>query len=195
MFIGIDLAGSEKRPSGLCILNGNKYITKILYSDKEILDCITKTKKVKVVAIDAPLSLPYGKTLTSKNCTRLCDKELTKRKIKYFPINFAGMKMLTERGMKLKKDIFEKYRNKNKKIEVIETYPGACYDILKISRKDKHRADKLLKILKLEPKKKALTDDEIDAIMCSFVAREYFYNRALKLGKNDEVLFLIPDMP
>jgi len=62
--VGVDLAGSEDRPSGLCFLCEKEVVTKLAYGDEEILKEI-ESFRPSVVAIDAPLSLPIGKTLDS----------------------------------------------------------------------------------------------------------------------------------
>ncbi len=65
LFIGIDLAWSDKNGSGVAVLEGNKknaklISTNVLRSDKEILDYIIKFTKDKeaFIAIDAPLIVP-----------------------------------------------------------------------------------------------------------------------------------------
>ncbi|MEW6063326.1 MAG: DUF429 domain-containing protein [Nanoarchaeota archaeon] len=68
LFIGIDLAWSDKNSSGIAILEGNKnkaklISNKILFSDKEILDYVKTNIKNKnaFIAIDAPLIAPNQK--------------------------------------------------------------------------------------------------------------------------------------
>src|SRR5512136_1794216 len=102
-FVGIDLAGSEKRVSGVCLLEGKKAKVYRVYSDEEILRIIGQ--EVAVVAIDAPLSLPRGRCCLRNDCPclgkahfRICDLELRKMKIKFFPITLGPMRMLTLRG-------------------------------------------------------------------------------------------------
>ena len=56
--VGLDLAASPRRPSGLAILSGSREVTTLLvYTDDEILDEVEGGKPL-VVAIDAPLSIP-----------------------------------------------------------------------------------------------------------------------------------------
>ncbi len=139
--VGLDLAGSENRPTGLCFLRDRKIITKLVYRDEEILEEIVSFNP-SVVAIDAPLSLPIGKNLDSRYCIRKCDEELRRFGIRFFPINFAGMRKLTERGIRLKQTLEEKG------IETIETYPGAFYDLMGLPRPKKRQiVDQVLKTL------------------------------------------------
>ena len=112
--LGIDLAGSEKRKTGICILNENlEAICFYVFKDKEILDLVKK-EKPDLISIDAPLSLPKGrKSLKRKSKIhfRECDKELWKFGIKFFPITLGPMRKLTERGIKLKKILEKKIQD------------------------------------------------------------------------------------
>jgi len=191
--VGIDLAGVKTRPTGFCILDERMNTkTKVLFTDKEMIKEVLKIKP-KIIAIDAPLALPKGrKSLEEKNKIHLreCDKELLKLGIKFFPITLGPMRKLTERGIKLRK-ILEK-----KGFEVIETYPGAVQDILKIPRKQKG-IEKLRKSLtKLGIKgdivKKNITGDELDAITCALVGKLYLEKNYLALGDKKEVLMILP---
>ena len=106
--VGIDLAGSEKRPTGLCILEGRLARVSVVHTDEEIFQAVGE--EAQSVAIDAPLSLPYGRCcLREDHCRcvgqahfRVCDLELRKMKIKFFPITLGPMRKLTLRGMALK---------------------------------------------------------------------------------------------
>jgi len=131
--------------TGFCIIDENlNVVTQALKTDEEI---ISETLKVKpnVVSIDAPLCLPKGRESLEKRGPphlRACDRELLKMKIKFFPITLGPMRLLTERGMKVK-EFFE-----SKGLTVIETYPGSIQDILGMPRKrrglkssDKHLFD------------------------------------------------------
>ncbi|MBN1244182.1 DUF429 domain-containing protein [Candidatus Bathyarchaeota archaeon] len=54
--IGIDLAASNRNPTGWTLLKNKTVQTRLLYTDKEILN--TLQKHHALIAIDAPLSLP-----------------------------------------------------------------------------------------------------------------------------------------
>lgn len=65
LFVGIDLAWSERNGSGISVLEGNKdeaklIASKIVYSDKEITEFIFEHvgNKNALIAIDAPLIVP-----------------------------------------------------------------------------------------------------------------------------------------
>ncbi|MEM5794548.1 MAG: DUF429 domain-containing protein [Candidatus Aenigmatarchaeota archaeon] len=190
--VGIDLAGSEKRETGFCILDKNlKAETSILFTDKEIIEEIENVKP-RVVSIDAPLALPKGRPSLSKKYKnyphlRECDKELLKMKIKFFPITLGPMRKLTERGIRLKK-ILEK-----KGFEVIETFPGAAQDLLKIPRrKEKEKLRKGLIKLGIKGIKKNVSEHELDAITCALVGKLYLEGNYLAIGDKEEVLMILP---
>jgi len=190
--VGLDLAGIESRPSGLCFLKGRKAKIKLAYEDTEILEGITSFGP-SIVAIDAPLSLPIGKSLDSRYCTRKCDEELRKFGIRFFSINIAGMRMLTERGIRLK-EILE-----DRGIEVIETYPGAFYDLLGLPRPKRRISvsqtlNKLVKMfnLEIECSRERISSHELDSIACALVGLLYLRGEVMCLGDPEEGLMILP---
>ncbi len=190
-FVGIDLAGSDKRPTGFCVMNEKLEVkTYVLYKDKEIIKEVKKVKP-KVIGIDAPLSLPLGrKSLEINNGIhfRECDKELRKLKIKFFPITLGPMRSLTKRGIKLKKKL--------KDFKVIEVYPGGAQDVLKIPRKSKglKKLSRGLKKLGIKGIRNNSTGDELDAITAAYVAKLYYDNNYTALGNPKEGLIIMPKL-
>ncbi|MGB9729692.1 MAG: DUF429 domain-containing protein [Thermoprotei archaeon] len=189
-YFGIDLAGSPKRPTGICVLSDDMNAeTFIVYSDDDIIKLVQKVKPT-IIAIDAPLFLPKErKSLDTKEPVHLreCDKELLRMGIKFFPITLGPMRMLTKRGIKLR-TILETSGYK-----VIETYPGAAQDILGIPRKKDPIGLKngLIKIgIKINSKE--LSKDELDAITCALVAKMYSENNYSALGISDEGYMILP---
>lgn len=174
--IGIDLAGIEERETGFCYLYGNRVKTFIVKTDKEIIDNIKKIKP-KIIAIDAPLSLPFnGKS-------RKAESKIRKMKIRIFPPLFGPMKKLTLRGIKLKSELIKLG------FDVIEVYPGAFYDIFKIPRKNnlKH----LTKKFKIKVNNK-INQHEIDALTCVIIADMYLKNKTVKIGDEEEGQIILP---
>ncbi|MBX5326837.1 MAG: DUF429 domain-containing protein [Candidatus Bathyarchaeia archaeon] len=178
--IGLDLAGVETRPSGLCILTGMKVETLLVYMDEEILDKI-KENNPKVVAIDAPLSLPAGRKSIEQRTNvhlRECDKELLRRGIKFFPITLGPMRQLTSRGISLRKTL------ENKHFTVIEVYPGGAQDILGIPRKQKGlvklRAG--LERMGIKGLNSRMSDHELDAVTCALVGKFWLEGKAITYG-------------
>jgi len=194
-FIGIDLAGVETRDSGICILDEELDAKVfILRSDGEIIDFIIKVRP-DIIAIDAPLSLPFGRCCLKDTCScrnkghlRQCDRELLKMKIKFFPITLGPMRKLTERGIRLKEIIEEK------DFKVIEVYPGGAQDMLGIPRKQKG-IDELRKgLMKIDVKgiSKVISHDELDAITSALVGKMYIEGDYLALGNPEEGLIIMP---
>ncbi|WP_022855983.1 DUF429 domain-containing protein [Thermodesulfobacterium thermophilum] len=163
-FLGIDLAGSPKKPTGLAYIKDKVLLTQLVYEDELLLE---KAVKFKYVYIDAPLSLPYGRCdIEQRNeyHFRECDLKLRELKIKFFPITLGGMRKLTERGMKLRDFLIAK------DIEVYEVFPGAFYDVYHIKRKDKKAIldffKKFLSHLEVFIENRPYTQDELDSIAC-----------------------------
>ncbi|MCW4003407.1 MAG: DUF429 domain-containing protein [Candidatus Bathyarchaeota archaeon] len=178
--VGLDLGGTESRPTGFCKLTGMKAETALLYSDKEII-ATTMQCCPEIVAIDAPLCLPPGrKTLEERNAEhfRECDRALLKKGIKLFPITLGPMRKLTERGIRLR-SILE-----GEKLKVIEVYPGGAQDVLGVPRKKKG-LEKLragLERLGIEGLNGQMNDHELDAVTCAFVGKLFLEGKAVSYG-------------
>lgn len=180
--LGIDLAGSEKRNSGYCILGEDGARFGILRSDEEVISLVGKEKPA-IVAMDAPLSLPEGRRrIEEKNEKhfRECDVMLRDMGIKFFPITIGPMRMLTKRGIELKKKI----RKGNKKIKIIEVFPGATYDVYGVGRKNKEEIAGWAKKFGVDVRN-AKTQDELDAVACAITGKLYSQGKAILLDGKD----------
>jgi hypothetical protein len=127
----------------------------------------------------------------SRYKVRKCDKELKKFGIRFFSFNLDGMKKLSERGIRLK-SILE-----SKGIEVIETYPGAFYDMIGLPRpKSKNMAKHVLKVLieafRLNYNKRSFSLHELDSIVCALVGKFYLEGKFISLGDPKEGLLILP---
>lgn len=190
--VGIDLAGSERRRTGICILDEDLVAhTFLVFKDDEILSIVSNTDP-GVVAIDAPLSIPKGReSIDDKKGPhfRECDLMLRDLGIKFFPITLGPMRMLTKRGMLLKEKL-EKlgYR-------VIEVFPGGAQDLLGIVRKGKGL--RLLRegLLGLGIKgiREDATGDELDAVTAAYVGL-LFLNRKAMLLKGCDGCIVMPSV-
>src|SRR5690606_24326692 len=58
--LGLDLAGSPRRPTGFCVLRGRRVQVGHVFSEEDILALIAAAAP-QLVAIDAPLALPAGR--------------------------------------------------------------------------------------------------------------------------------------
>lgn len=186
--VGLDLAGVESRPTGLCVLKGMKAETSIVYTDEEVLKRIEESKP-GIVAIDAPLSLPAGRESIEQRTNlhlRECDKELLQRGIKFFPITLGPMRKLTNRGISLRRTLEDKH------FRVIEVYPGGAQDILGIPRKqqglEKLRAG--LEKAGLRGLDSRMSDHELDAVTCALVGKLFLEGKSVTYGTPEHAIVM-----
>lgn len=195
--IGIDLTGSEKKASGCCVLDNNKANTCLLNTDNELIDFILVNRPF-VVSIDSPLSLPIGRKKVSDDdegrdkygIMRSCERQLKKRGVNVYPCLIPSMQKLTARGMNLAR------RLRFLGVPVIESFPGAAQDVLKIPRK---RTD--LYFLKQglvdfgitgEFLNYNISHDELDAITSAVVGLFFWKGKFEALGNDEENYLIIP---
>jgi len=178
--VGVDLAGSVRRATGVCVLRRMTARAHVAHGDEEILDAIERAQP-DLVPIDAPLSLPAGrKTIHDRAGEHLreCDRELQRRKIRFFPITLGPMRMLTERGLALKAKIEAKgYR-------VVECYPGAAQDVWGIPRQhgDRQGLVRGLEDLGVQGLSPEMTGDELDAVTAALVGHWFLAGQGEMLG-------------
>lgn len=181
---GLDLAGVETRPTGFCVLKGFRAETCLVYTDEEIL-MKTLEDSPQIVAIDAPLSLPPGRqSIEQKTDVHLreCDRELLRRRIRFFPITLGPMRKLTVRGMNMRR-IFE-----GRNFPVKEVYPGGAQDILGIPRKQRG-LDKLaagLESLGIRGLNSRMSDHELDAVTCAYVGKLFLEGKSVTYGTAEQ---------
>jgi len=194
--VGIDLSGSARRTTGWALLEGRKVESRLLKTDEEIIDATVEASP-DLVSIDSPLSLPRGRDCTKDTCecrkfgiTREAERILRRRGVYVFPCLIRSMQSLTERGIRLKR-LFEK-----RGLHVIESYPGAAQDILRITRKKvsledlKHGLQSIG--LKGEFVNGRNSHDELDAITSALVGYFYLAEEYEALGNEDEGYLIVP---
>lgn len=186
--VGLDLAGVESRHTGLCVLKGLTAETFLVYTNEEIVRK-TEESKPKIIAIDAPLSLPTGRKSIEQRTNvhlRECDKELLKRGIKFFPVTLGPMRKLTKRGIILRR-IFE-----SKHFKVIEVYPGGAQDILKIPRKQQGlgRLRQGLEKEGIRGLNDGMNDHELDAVTCALVGKLFLEGKTITYGTREQAIIM-----
>jgi predicted nuclease with RNAse H fold len=171
--VGIDLTGSEKRPSGVATLYDNMGVdTGRLKTDEEILSWVMDYCP-DLISIDSPLSLPEDPSRIYRDC----ELELKRRGIGVYWCLLPSMEKLTRRGIALAAVLREMEFN------VIESYPGAAQDILGIPRKNKG-----VQLLADALEKFGITGflhvshDELDAITAAIVGKYYLEGNYEALG-------------
>lgn len=172
--VGIDLAGSERRDTGFCVMDARMHCEiEVLRTDDEVL-ALTTGAAPAVVSIDAPLFLPKGrKSIEDRGPPhfRECDRELLRMHIRFLPISLGPMRMLTSRGIRLRAALGAK------ESETIESFPGAIQDLLHMPRKQAG-LPLLAKALidhgiDLGRAGEALNGDELDAVTSALVGMLY----------------------
>lgn len=196
--VGIDLRASETRPTGWALLAGEAAVTKIVKTDEEIIR-ETIRHDPDVISIDSPLGIPAGRCCTKDSCKcrvkgilRECERTLWRRGVRVFPCLLPSMQKLTERGMRLAKEF------RKRGFTVIESYPGAAQDIMRIPRKKSSLADLAgglqafgIKGVGIE---NVCSHDELDAITSAVVGYFYLTGDHEALGNKQEEWLIIPKL-
>ena len=199
--VGIDLAGVINKTShtGICLLIGNTAKTTVVTYDEEIEEFV-RNQKPDIISIDAPLSLPAGRTTVydddpmryEAGIARYCERELWNRGVSAYPALIRSMQELTKRGIMLS----HKFRELG--YPVIECFPGAAQDILQLPRK---RTDtNLLKTglsrlgIHGDFETKEVIHDELDAITAAIVAKFFIAQYYEPIGIPDENDMIVPSI-
>ncbi len=158
---GIDLAGKEKNPTGVCVLNDEpQFFT--FYKNEEIVEGVTKAFPT-IVAIDAPL-------MEGEIRIRGADKKL--KKYGAMPPTLNSMRELCVRGKTLAQRI---------PFPIIEVFPTASAKILGFYRKDYKKMASLLHV-------KVQNEHELDAYIAALTGLLYLKGKAVEIGKNEKVV-------
>lgn len=174
VIIGIDLAGKETNPTGICVLRNREVQTYITHHDEEIINLVNK-ESPEIVAVDAPLSTGI----------RLCDKML--REYGVLPANYPGMTTLTKRGMKI--------AEKLKTFNVIEVSAEVTKRLLGFLEKEPIKIQK--KLIEMgflgDVVSKKLTSDEIDAVFCAITGELHILGKTKEIG-NEKGKIVVPNV-
>jgi uncharacterized protein YprB with RNaseH-like and TPR domain/predicted nuclease with RNAse H fold len=197
--VGIDLTGSEGRATGWALLEGSLVLTGTLASTHEIIER-TLACRPRLVSIDSPLSLPAGRDCTDDDCqcrslgiTRECERILKRRGVNVYPCLIQSMQALTRRGIEIATAL------RAQGVEVIESYPGAAQDIMRIPRKraSQTQLQSGLERFGLRGLRRAgeLTHDELDAATSALVGSFFLADLYEALGNEREGHLIIPSLP
>ncbi len=174
---GVDLAGSCGRVSGVAVAcDGVVWFVGGLHGDDEIVGVLLGWG-VRVVAVDAPLSLPRSGWL------REVDREMRRRGFRVLPPMWRGMRMLTLRGIQLSR-VLEEYG-----VQVIETHPSSAVKCSGCSSAVE-AACRVLDCSLVDVER--LGRDEVDALVCAAVAHAYAAGRVVAVEAKDGVIYLLP---
>lgn len=174
---GIDLAGKAENPSGFARLVGRRFDTELLYTDEEIIGICTR-ERPRVVAIDSPLSTPRRGSL------RAADRRLIERGLRVFPPTFAGMRSLTERGIRIAAEL------QKRNLEVIEIHPRSSGLVLFGS------SDRRFWVKSIQKKgwriKPGTSEHEVDAALAALTGALYLRKKTEAVGEKAGGTIIIP---
>lgn len=191
--VGIDLAGSERKDTGFCVMDPHmRCRIAVLHTDQEVLR-LTSEAGPSVVSIDAPLFLSKGRESLEKPGPphfRECDKELLRMHIRFFPISLGPMRMLTARGIKLRAAL------ESRGFEVVESFPGAIQDLLGMPRKQRglRELEGALRRygIGLGLRKGGFSGDELDTVTSALAGFLYRNGEYRAIGDPEEGLMILP---
>jgi predicted nuclease with RNAse H fold/dephospho-CoA kinase len=168
-----------------------------LFTDDQIVEA-TVAARPDLVSIDSPLCLPAGRLTVDDSdpgrdrygIMRQCERELKRRGVNVYPCLLPSMQKLTARGIRLAA-ILRKHG-----IPVIESYPGAAQDIMRIPRKGAG-----VEWLKMGLREfgvlgdlDAATHDELDAVTSALVGMFHWNGMSEALGSQQEPPLIIPKL-
>ncbi|MGO7446277.1 ribonuclease H-like domain-containing protein [Rhizobium ruizarguesonis] len=197
--VGIDLTGSEAKGSGWSLLHGKDAECRLVFADADLI-AQTLAAKPDLVSIDSPLSLPFGRTTVEDSdpgrdefgIMRRCERELKRRGVNVYPCLLPSMQKLTARGIRLATIL------RQLGVPVIESYPGAAQDIMRIPRKG--AGIEWLKLglgrfgIRGGYLEEKVSHDELDAITSALVGSFHLANLTEALGDSDEAPLIIPNL-
>jgi len=209
-FLGIDLTSTEARPSACVGLDSkSQFVYLGFLAENTDVIALADFYSPRIIAIDAPLSLPLGLCCLEESCScrpksarknRQCDQELRQLGIPCYPTTKKTfIKDLIHRGMDLKASISREVKQAG---HVIEVYPFASKVRLfgaTMPRKTTKQGigllrDRLGKILpSLKPYLGMMNHDLCDAAVAACTGLLYHQNKAEALGDCEEGLIFIPD--
>jgi uncharacterized protein YprB with RNaseH-like and TPR domain/predicted nuclease with RNAse H fold len=196
--VGIDLTGSERRATGWALLRASRAQTRSLLTDEEIIR-ETAAAQPDIVSIDSPLSVPVGWSPGQEQIAdgspiyRKCELALKRMGVSVYWCLLPSMRSLTMRGMRLAAQL------RQRGLHVIESYPGAAQDILRIPRKGSSLEELKWGLKRAGLEGSFLTDrvthDEVDAVTAALVGLFFLAGEYLALGTPEEDYLIVPRSP
>jgi len=205
-YLGIDLTSSARRASAYAVLHGDGALADVglAREDAELL-ALAEDRRPRVVAIDAPLSLPRGLCCLEEACPcrpeaanglKAAERELFRQGISlYATTKRSIIKRMICRAMGLRRTLEERG------IPVIEVYPYASKVGLwgkGMPKKTTPTGRRWLRerlaglVPGLAEHAERLGHDQLDAVVAGYTAYQYGRGRAEGVGDADEGLIYLP---
>jgi len=199
--LGVDLAGSPHRISGICVLafhaggedvrkktkaRGAVLTTKGEAWEESLLRfsaCYFRSVRaddeiLSVAREEKPAVVGIDAPLSfSGKPFRDCDSAV-RHLCPVLPLTFSGMRKLAERGMRLASKLRALRSAEGRRVDVIEVFPRASERVFGTRMKEK-----LKDVLSL-----ARNRHEYDAFLCALTARCYFEGKFQALGAEEKII-------
>lgn len=201
--IGIDLSGLSRGTKGRTALAqlsiedpprvlDVRVLERGKQTDAELLEWVA-ARSPRVVAIDAPLTLPHGITCEDPGCER-CIPPSSSYLTRDVDRMAGGMSMVMIAGIAFR-GIYLARRIASLGYDVIEIYPAAAYRAFGLlSTEDRRDSLRVADAIESRvPGARVETGDERDAVAAAFVAVEYARGRAVSVAGEDGAIWLPPE--
>ena len=200
--VGIDLAGLERRETGIALLSGGWLaLLGAMASDAEILSFVARCGPGPTVAINAPLTRPRGRCCLDDDCACRHDPGTRSRQLERDLLHMgvpilatALIKVLARRGAHLAAACRAAGN------EPLEVYPYATLRLLGLPTKGKRTKagrriihDALQSLVPGLAHPEA-SEHQLDAVVCAYTAHLWRQGRTRTVGVADEGLMVIPEV-
>ncbi len=173
---GLDLAASPRRPTGYALAEKGELVRHgVVFTDDEVIKAVGSAR---VVAVDAPLTLPEG-----GRGFRRVDLKLLSMGYRLLPVSLPGMRALALRAVKLRAALERAGVG-----EVIETHPRSAW----LSSRCRDPLEAACRVLRCGRRPRGLTEHEVDAILAAAVAYAYAEGSSVAVEAEDGVIHLLP---
>ena len=199
--LGIDLAGVERRETGIAVLRGGYLeLLATASTDADILDFARQAGHFATLAINAPLTLPRGRCCLDDDCpcrhdpgtrSRQLERDLARMRVP--TLATALLKVLARRGMRLAATLREAGW------QPLEVYPYASLQLLDLPTAGKRtqlgRAHIYAALREIVPglDHPDASEHQLDAVVCAYTAHLWKAGLTRTVGDPAEGLVVIPD--
>jgi uncharacterized protein len=201
--LGIDLAGVERRETGIALLADRRLaLLTSAASDADILALVADAGPGALIAINAPLTRPRGRCCLEDDCpcrhdpgtrSRQVERDLLRMKVP--TLATALLKVLARRGIRLAETL------RGAGWEPLEVYPYATLRLLDLPATGKRtplgrrRIHHALQPLVPGLRHPEASEHQLDAVICAYTAQLWREGRTRTVGAADEGLMVVPTMP